>query len=216
MTKSESEAPEPVSDEQLQMVLEQLQRLDDAEDERRKNADARLTSVIAIMPLVIAIATSGIFPLIQNLSALGDWRFAVIPLYVVAILCFLAGILWALRALWPRRGKYQGLKIGSISKYRKPGTSSRDLLMQMIEDYRVSIRDNRVLNGNKLGEYMDSVFISGVGLAAVTLAVIVIAVGVLTGQIHPPAPQSIVVVKCRGQAAPYHAGIAWKSSCKEP
>lgn len=24
------------------------------------------------------------------------------------------------------------------------------------------------------------------------------------------------VVRCRGQAAPYHAGTAWKSSCKEP
>jgi hypothetical protein len=177
---------EPVPEQQLETVLEQLERLDDGEDDRRKNADARLTSVIAIMPLVIALATSGIFPLIQNLGALRDWRFVVIPLYAIAILCFLSSILWALRALWPLRGTYKQSKISSISKYRKPGTTRRELLLEMIETHREALKHNQNLNGRKLGEYMRSVEISGIGLGFVSLAAIVIAIGILTGHIHSP------------------------------
>jgi hypothetical protein len=69
-------ADEVPSVEQLATVLEQLQRLDDYEEDRRKNADTRLTSVVAIMPLVVALATSGIFPIIQNIDALREWRYA--------------------------------------------------------------------------------------------------------------------------------------------
>jgi hypothetical protein len=173
------------NDDQLEFVLKQLERLEDAEDERRKTADAKLTTTISIMPVVVALATSSAFPIIQNTNALRGWRYTVIPLYGVAILCFLAGVAWALRAIWPTRAKYSQPQIGSISKYRKPGTRHRDLLEELIVARRDSLRINQDVNARKLGEYMDSVVWSFCGLIAVVAAVIALLVGIVVGEIRP-------------------------------
>jgi hypothetical protein len=182
--------PDSVSVDQLKMVLEQLERLDDAEEERRKGADAKLTSTISIMPLVVALATSGLFPLVQNLEALGIWRNVIVSLYAVAVACFLSAIFWALRAIWPSRGTYKQSTIGTISKYRKPGTSLQGLLMDVINTQRECLKNNQKLNGRKLGEYMDSVVLTCCGLACVTIVVVCVVIGVLLGQVHPVRLQS--------------------------
>lgn len=185
------------NEDQLEFVLAQLERLQDAEDERRKTADAKLTSTISIMPLVVALATSGVFPLVQNIAALHEWKFVVLPLYAFAILCFLAGVFWALRAIWPARAKYSQSKIGSISMYRKPGMKRRDLLDELIVTERDALRVNQNVNARKLGEYMDSVIVSFCGLFCVVAVFILVCVGMALGQIHPIDCSTVPMVGTR-------------------
>jgi hypothetical protein len=130
----------------------------------------------------------------------------LVPLYTLAILCFLAAILWAMRAMWPLRGKYTQSKVGSISKYRKVVNGHEALLLELITTYRDAIRHNQDMNGMKLGEYMESVTISGAGLLFVTFAAVLMSIGVLRGDIHPNRGRAFGTVSTSTACGPMRKG----------
>jgi hypothetical protein len=210
-----SKAPFTPSDDQLELVLSKLERLDSAEDERRKTADAKLTSIVSILPIVVALATSSIFPLIQNVDKLGKLKYWIVPLYAISTLCFLLGVLLASRALWPARAEYSQQKVGSISKYRMAGTKG-GLLQDLIIDQRDSLRINQKINERKLREYMDSVTASFVGLFALVVCVLILCGEmVLSGGLRPQPGTQTGAVRGAAQPVPTSHFVKARSSREE-
>jgi hypothetical protein len=141
---------DPVSSSEV--ILAQLQRLDDAEDTRQERSNSKLSSILAIIPIVATLASSIV------ISSPKDTSFAVSPLgrlvevlVVCGVLTFLIAARDAMRGLDPIRARYKVLDPEEIAKYA--GVDVEKLRSYLITELRNLLPYNEKINSRKFTDY---------------------------------------------------------------
>lgn len=117
--------------EELSETLDELSALVDAQDERRKGVDGRLSTIVGLSSIAATLATGLIVAQAGgNLNIAATWSHAVVAVlafYLVLQLC--DAIWWAIQG--QSRGTYHSETI--ISVVRNPATEEADWLRSRIE-----------------------------------------------------------------------------------
>jgi hypothetical protein len=155
----------------LEHVLAEIGLREEHEDERTRTANAKLTSILAVLPIVIALATSAFFELLPIAAKLGcsGKVFAAAFLLPIAIFCYAAIV--AIGGLDPHKAAYSVVGMGVIRKYTGTG-SYEDLLKKMIQERGDAVKLDGDINGWKFGVYRRAASAIVAGLVAIVAVAI--------------------------------------------
>lgn len=182
----------------LERIIQEVQVRDDDETNRQKTADSKLTSALAVLPIIITLATTAFLQLLPYTKVLGRLGFLILSGFVVAVLLFVAAASFAIVGLWPMRARYSAIGLKTLSAFERDGTYG-DLLRKVIEEKASAVRSNSEVNSRKLGEYAQAARLTVFGLGVLTLIVIVLSASFA---IAPPsitvsaAPQNVAINQC--------------------
>lgn len=172
----------------LETILTQIERRDDEEDARQETADSKLTSALAVTPIIIALSTTAFFGFIQYAGRFGNFAALFVFLFVLAIISFLGAAASAICGLLPQSAQYSTIGLKTLTSFM--GSSDRDELLRRIISERIKcVLLNKAVNGRKLGLYTQSSILSAIGLTLLSIVVIATTVGIsLEPKRFLPAP----------------------------
>lgn len=159
----------------LEKICEELKVRDDDESARQRTADSKLTSALAVIPIVIALSTSSFVPLLALSARLGCVGVGIVIAFFLAILLFVFAAGKAIYGLWPMSAQYQAIGLRTVSRFANEGTYE-ELLRKIIAERSDLVRANKVINGRKLGDYADAALLTVVGLGVLTAIVLTLVV----------------------------------------
>ena len=166
--------PDDVREEErrkLEHVLSEIALREQHEDERTRTANAKLTSSLAVLPIIVTLATSGFFvalPIVANLGIAGK---ALAAFILVPIVFFCGAGVIAIRGLDPLKGRYSVVGMGTIRRFVSSG-SYYELLRKMIAERGDAVKADDKINGWKLGVYRSAATATVYGLVSLVLVAV--------------------------------------------
>lgn len=162
--------PAPSDDDErkrLEHVLEEIALREAHEKSRQSTSDSKLTSALAILPIIVGLSTTAYFEMLPHAARFGPFGFFAAFAFFVAILCFFVAALYAITGLWPNRGQYSVVALGTIRKYLDDGTYHKQL-RHMISERAQAVKADGAINAEKLGHYMTAQkwIVAGLGVLA--------------------------------------------------
>jgi hypothetical protein len=155
----------------LEKISDEIKIRDDDESARQRTADSKLTSALAVLPIILALSTTAFVQLLPYAARLGGFGSLLMVAFVAAIVLFVAAAIKAIIGLWPMRAKYAAIGMRTVSAFGDMGRYP-DLLRVLVEERRKVVRNNSTVNSSKLGDYADAALLTVVGLVVVMLIVV--------------------------------------------
>lgn len=192
----ETPVPAPTSDDEtkrLEHVLAEIAIREAHEDGRQRTADTKLTSALAVLPLIVTLSTTAFFTMLPYALRLDCLGKLLIFVFLCAIWCFMWSAYTAISGLWPARGTYSVVGLRTIENFVDEHTYA-DMLRTMIREHADTVRKDVDVNGKKLGLYAEAAAWMLRGLFALALIVLVFALvafvesSILLNVTPPPIP----------------------------
>ena len=170
----------------LKAALEELVTLVDAEDERRKGVDTRLSTIVGLTSIAATLATGLIIAQAAGtLSFSSTWSrglFAVLALYLVVQLC--DAIWWAIRG--QSRATYEADAVTDV--VRDPALSEEGWLRQRIGDKANQWLDHQTQNNRKV----TAMAVAHRATANFVCGLIVMSIAGLIASFQPPSDKPAI------------------------
>jgi hypothetical protein len=166
--------PEQSEDDQvrrLERIADEIKIRDDDESARQKTADSKLTSALAVLPIIIALSTSAFIQLLPYAARIGCLGVILMLLFFAAIVLFVVAAIKAIIGLWPMRAKYAAIGMRTLSAFADAGTYP-ELLRKIIAERKDVVRNNSAVNSAKLGDYANAALLTVIGLILITFIVL--------------------------------------------
>jgi hypothetical protein len=158
-----------VPDDVDQIILEQLERLEDAEEERHKRADSKLSSMLVVIPLTVTLASSVVIGGAKDaLTRSGGLGRLIEILIIAAVVAFLVGARDAVRGLDPIRARYHHHNYDAIVAYQSQDAVS--LRRYLVEELHRMLPKNEEINSRKFTDYRRAYYKVMLGTILLTLA----------------------------------------------
>jgi hypothetical protein len=164
----------------LELILTQLERRDEEESAREEIANAKLTSMLTVAPIIVTLSTTAFVPFVQFTKDAGGLGIGILWLFVIAIGFFIAATLSALLGLRPQRSQYAAIGLRTINALDEP-TTRESKLHVILSERTKCVRANRAINSTKFGYYTRGVNLLVVGLISVA-AIVLSSVILLTSR----------------------------------
>jgi hypothetical protein len=156
-----------------QIVLEQLERLEDAEEERQKRSDNKLSSILAVIPLIATLASSVVISNAKGLVSHKDPLGRLVEVLVVAaVLAFLVAARDATRGLDPLRAQYRVHDCDEIIELAR-SANAVDLRRYLIRELQKTLPHNEEVNSRKFTDYRRAYQKVMLGMGLLTAALLV-------------------------------------------
>jgi hypothetical protein len=137
----------------LEHVIQEIEIRESQEHARQSGTDGKLSGALAILPIIVGLATTAFFEMLPHAAKLGLIGTIATVGFVAAVVCFLTAALIAINGLWPRKNTYGAVGLRTILQFANSRTYTEQL-KTMISERAEVVRNDAKVNERKLGRYM--------------------------------------------------------------
>lgn len=152
----------------LEHVLAEIEIRESHERGRQASADSKLAGALAVVPIVVGLASTAFFEMLPRGASLGRPGIAAVFVFVLAIIAFVVAACLAANGLWPNNNGYSVVTLRDILRFGEEGTYEGQLRF-MISERAAALKLDAKVNERKLGRYMSAQLWILAGLGILTL-----------------------------------------------
>jgi hypothetical protein len=137
-----------LEDKGLEEALKAYQGLHEEEEDRKKCADTRLTAILGMSSIMIAIVFGFSKSMLEEgyVSKYGSWGYCIAGILACAVLQLVVAVRSAIHGLRGRR------YVEIVGVLPNPGEARREWAIRMIGEYAHCVRNHRAQNASKQRE----------------------------------------------------------------